>query len=224
MFDARFIAFTGLAALLVVSPGPTIAVITETALERGRAAALWTVFGVAVANSTLSLSAAFGLSAVFQRWPWTLEAVTVGGAAYLAFLGLRGLWRAAAAPGRRASTKAGNTVRPAPGGLGGPGYPGGRLGSIGKGVATNLLNPSVALFYATVVPQFIRPEQPVLARFLLLCGTHVVLAAGWHVIYAYSLGTLAERLTRPGIRRAMEVATGLVLLGFGLRLLAGSGR
>jgi threonine/homoserine/homoserine lactone efflux protein len=223
MLDPRFVAFVGLAALLVISPGATIVVITETAIEDGRRAALWTVLGVAIANSTLSLSSALGLSAIFRHLPWTLEAVTVGGAAYLAFLGVRGIWRAAA--GRLRET--GAPIAPHPGLTG----PGGRrtnghhrLANVGKGITTNLLNPSVALFYATVVPQFIGPDDPVLARFLLLCATHVALAAVWHIVYAFSLGTLSERLTRPVVRRAMEAVTGMVLLALGLRLLLGLAR
>jgi threonine/homoserine/homoserine lactone efflux protein len=86
-----------------------------------------------------------------------------------------------------------------------------------------LLNPSVALFYVMVVPQFIGPADPFLARFATLCAVHVVLAAGWHTAYAYALATMTERLARPRVRRIMEAATGLVLLGFGFRFLAGIG-
>lgn len=223
MFDPRLVAFVGLAALLVISPGATIVVITETAIEDGRKAALWTVVGVAIANSTLALSSAFGLSAIFRHVPWTLDAVTIGGSAYLAFLGARGIWRAGAGRPKEAAgparSESGSRGRGAP-----RAYGHGYLANMGKGIITNLLNPSVALFYATIVPQFIGPHDPVLARFVLLCTIHVALAAAWHVIYAFSLGTLSERLTRPGVRRTMEAVTGVVLLGLGLRLLAGLAR
>ncbi len=65
MFDARFFAFAALAAFLVISPGATMAVVTETAIDEGPRGALFTVAGVGTANSTLMLAAAFGLSALF---------------------------------------------------------------------------------------------------------------------------------------------------------------
>jgi threonine/homoserine/homoserine lactone efflux protein len=223
MLDPRLAAFVGLAALLVISPGATIVVITETAIEDGRRAALWTVVGVAIANSTLALASAFGLSAVFRHLPWTLDAVTIGGSGYLAFLGARGLWRAAAGHLKEVAGPARPSFGPT--GRGGVEAHGRHyLAAMGKGITTNLLNPSVALFYTTVVPQFIGPHDPVLTRFVLLCAIHVGLAAAWHVIYAFSLGTVSERLTRPSVKRWMEAVTGVVLLGLGLRLLAGLGR
>jgi threonine efflux protein len=94
VFDARYVAYATIAALLVMSPGATMAVVLETALGEGRIAALYTVLGVNVGNSTLALSSALGMSFVFTHWPWTLPSVTAAGAAYLAYLGFRGLWSA----------------------------------------------------------------------------------------------------------------------------------
>ncbi len=94
MFDSRYAVFAALSALLVISPGATLAVVIETALAEGRRAALLTVSGVGLANATLAMATAFGLSVVFGRWPDALQVVRVAGAAYLGYLGLRGLWRA----------------------------------------------------------------------------------------------------------------------------------
>jgi threonine/homoserine/homoserine lactone efflux protein len=252
MFDARFLAYLGVAGLLVLSPGATIAVITETVIEDGRVAGLWTVLGVACANTTLSLAAAFGMSALVRQSPWMLEAVTIAGACYLAYLGVRGVWRAVAAgrsggagrrplsgrvqgvapgaevaeglPGRPAELESGATdrgplridSRPAH-----PRWTANCGPSFAKGLATNLLNPSVALFYMTVVPQFIDRSDPFLLRFTVLCAAHVVIAAAWHVVYAWSVGTISDRFARPGVKRGMEMATGLVLIALALRLVIG---
>ena len=72
MFDARYAAFATLSALLVLSPGATLAVVIETALGHGRRAALLTVVGIGLANATLAASTAFGLSALVDRWPSAL--------------------------------------------------------------------------------------------------------------------------------------------------------
>jgi len=75
MFDARYLAFAAISALLVITPGATMAVVMEAAVSEGRVAALHTVLGVNIANSTLALCSALGLSYVFSRWPWTLQLV-----------------------------------------------------------------------------------------------------------------------------------------------------
>lgn len=213
MIDTRFIAFLGVAFLLVLSPGPTMAVVTEAAVEYGRSAALWTVVGVGVANATLALAAGLGLSMLVGGRPWMLDVVTVAGALYLGYLGGRAIVGAVGGSWGRGEGQS----RPGAGPSGPPQIA--RASSVGKGLATNLLNPSVALFYMTLVPQFIARDDPFAVRFALLCGSHVLLAVTWHSVYAWSLGTVSDRLARPPVRRVMALVTGAVLVGLALRLL-----
>lgn len=217
MFDARYYAYAVISALLVMSPGATMAVVFETALARGRAAALFTVLGVNIGNSTLALASALGMSAAFHRWPWALQVVKAGGAAYLAWLGVRAIVTALR-PGRPAARDAAGA--PAGGGASpGRDVPTGPWASVGRGITTNLLNPPVVLFYMTFLPQFIGPRDPFFARFLVLAATHVSMSFVWLSVYAFTLGALAERMFRPAVRRALDAATGIVLVGLGVRLL-----
>jgi threonine/homoserine/homoserine lactone efflux protein len=198
-----------------------MAVVMETAIGEGRVAALYTVLGVNIGNSTLALSSAFGMSFVFTHWPWTLQSVKAAGAAYLTYLGLRGLWYAfrprptvgvPAAPGPGVSSAN-------PGRDEGRAAPRRRRGAIVRGIMTNLLNPPVILFYMTFLPQFIGPGDPFFGRFVVLATTHVSMSLVWLSIYAVALGVLAERMARPLVRRSLEGVTGAVLVGFGVRLL-----
>jgi threonine/homoserine/homoserine lactone efflux protein len=93
-----------------------------------------------------------------------------------------------------------------------------RSSFVARGVATNLLNPPVILFYMTFLPQFISHEDPFFTRFLVLAATHISMSLVWLSIYAISIGTLSERMARPGVRRWMAGITGVVLIGFGIRL------
>ena len=215
MFDARYYAYASISALLVMSPGATMAVVMETAVADGRAAALHTVLGVNIGNSTLALASALGMSFVFTTWPSTLQFVKAGGAVYLTYLGLKGLWRmwngfpppAAVAPeGGTAPRASADRARF-------------KRAPVIRGIATNLLNPPVILFYMTFLPQFIGPEDPFFARFLVLAATHVSMSMVWLSMYAVALGLLAERMARPLVRRTLEGLTGALLVGFGVRLL-----
>jgi threonine/homoserine/homoserine lactone efflux protein len=219
VFDARYFAYATISALLVMSPGATMAVVMETAIEEGRVAAMYTVMGVNIGNSTLALSSALGMSFVFTHWPWTLPIVKSAGAAYLTYLGSRGLWfafRPRRSPLERASIEA--TAQGA-GREGPPARDFGRRAAVIRGVMTNLLNPPVILFYMTFLPQFIGPQDPFFGRFVVLAATHVSMSLVWLSIYATALGVLAERMTRPLVRRALEGVTGVLLVGFGARLL-----
>lgn len=56
MFDARYGVYATISALLVMSPGASMAVVMEAAFADGRVAALATVIGINLANSALALS------------------------------------------------------------------------------------------------------------------------------------------------------------------------
>jgi len=212
MFDARYLAFATLSALLVISPGATLAVVVETALGCGRKAALLTVAGVGLGNASLAAAAAFGLSALVDRWPRALPSIRLAGGLYLAYLGVRGLWRALL-PRRRVAETAMGTVPVTVSAMGTV-----PMALVARGALTNLLNPPVILFYATMVPQFIGPGDPYLARALVLGGTHVAMSVVWQGSCGLAAGMAAERMSRPAVRRALEGLTGAILVFLGARL------
>jgi threonine/homoserine/homoserine lactone efflux protein len=224
MLDARYFAFATLSALLVISPGATLAVVVETALGEGRRAALLTVLGVGLANATLATAAAVGLSAVFAQWPSALHGFRLAGGTYLAYLGLRGLRHALARGRRRAKgeTRAGGGRETGGAAAAAATVPRERtrvLAHVVRGILTNLLNPPVVLFYMTVVPQFIGPQDPFLARALLLGTTHVAMSVVWQGSCGLAVGFAAEHMARPAVRRTLEGLTGVALVALGARLL-----
>jgi len=203
MFDARYAAFAALSALLVISPGATLAVVVETALGYGRRAALLTVAGVGLGNAILAAAAAFGLSILVGRWPSALAVIRLAGGAYLAYLGLRGVWRAVFPSRRVAETEMGTVP----------------ISFVARGALTNLLNPPVMLFYLTMVPQFIGPQDPYLARALVLGATHVAMSVVWQGSCGLAVGMAADHMGRPAVRRTLEGVTGAILIVLGARLL-----
>jgi threonine/homoserine/homoserine lactone efflux protein len=167
-----------------------------------------TVAGVGLANATLATAAAFGMSALFGRWPAALELVRIAGGVYLAWLGLRGLWgarhlRASVAPAGGRGTEGRAT----------------RSAFVVRGLLTNLLNPPVWLFYMSIVPQFIGPQDAYLARALLLGATHVAMSVVWQGFCGVAVGFAADHVARPSVRRVLEGVTGAALVVMGARLL-----
>ena len=223
MFDARYAAFAALSALLVVSPGATLAVVVETALGYGRRAALLTVAGIGLGNAALAAATAFGLSALVDRWPAAFQSVRLAGGAYLAYLGIRGLWRAMSAARGAAPPAVVSDAAPVPvaGTADVPGTVSAAVASafVARGALTNLLNPPVILFYLTMVPQFIGPQDPYLGRALVLGATHVAMSVVWQGSCGLAVGIAAEHMGRPAVRRTLEGVTGAILVFLGTRLL-----
>ena len=87
-----------------------------------------------------------------------------------------------------------------------------------QGFLTNILNPKVALFYLTFLPQFIPADAPVLRTSLLLAMIHNVLCFAWLSLYARFVNRLRVALTRPMVKAWLERVTGGVLVALGARL------
>ena len=206
--DSRFVAFLGIAALLTIIPGVDTALVTKNAIARGRTAAFFTTFGICVGCLCHATASSLGLSVVLRESARVYEWVKLAGAGYLIYIGIRSLWTARNLP-PSPSAECVATSCAARVGL---------FRSFSEGLATNLLNPKVAIFYLTFLPQFIAPGELVLRKSLLLASIHVLMGLLWLCSYAMLLDRMSAVLTRPSVRRRLEVFTGAVLVAFGLKL------
>ena len=83
---------------------------------------------------------------------------------------------------------------------------------------TNLLNPKVALFYLTLLPQFIAVGDPVMRRSLLLAGIHIAMGLVWLATYSYFITRLGTVFARPRVKQNLERMMGTMLIALGVRL------
>lgn len=220
--DSRFIAFLGIAALLTIIPGADTALVTKNAIARGRTAAFFTTFGICFGCLCHATASALGLSLVLRESARLYGWMKLAGAAYLVYLGGRALW--AAAKGQKdslAEIESGSGSRQPPETQHAAFLQrqrSARVRSFGEGLFTNLLNPKVAIFYLTFLPQFIAPGESVLRKSLFLAGIHVLMGLIWLCSYAILLDRMSSVLARPSFKRRLEAITGGVLVAFGLRL------
>jgi len=206
--DPKIIAFLGVAALLTITPGADMALVTRNALLSGRRAAFLTTLGINAGCLTWGVASAVGIAALLAASAEAFTALKLVGAAYLVYLGVRTLWDARAGGG-------------AAGGAGAAHLPGRRPGgawAFRQGLATNVLNPKIAIFYTTFLPQFMNPGDPVLAKSVLLAGIHNLMGIAWLTAYAYAVTRAGDVLRRPAVRRWLDRVTGSVLVGLGVRL------
>lgn len=202
------LTFTLAAALIVLLPGPDTLVVLRSLLRDGRRRAVLTVLGVLTGLAVWVAAAALGLSALLRASHDGYTALRIIGAAYLLWLGVQSL-RA------RAGLTAEQPALPPAGG-------GRRLGLLGTGygagLATDLLNPKVGVFFVTFLPGFVPHGHPVGAASLLFGGIFIVETAVYFALLLLLAGRVTSWFDRPRVRRRLERTTGVVLIGFGIRL------
>ena len=205
MIDSQLVAFAVVATIVTVIPGVDMALVARNVLARGRRAGYVTSAGICSGLWIHAVASALGLSAILMTSAALFSAVKLAGALYLMGLGARSLrsaFRARTHEMPAASVATAGDARRA----------------FAQGFLSNLLNPKVAIFYLTLLPQFIRPGDAVLARSLLLAAIHVVIGLMWLMFYTYWLGRLTAMLRRSRVRRTLDGVTGTLLIGLGARL------
>jgi threonine/homoserine/homoserine lactone efflux protein len=106
--DARFLTYLAVAAVLIVTPGPDMALVARNAFKGGARAARATAVGVGTGILGWGLCSALGLAALLAASATLFAGLKLAGALFLVFLGLRSLWAAA----RRAEASAVPTSAP----------------------------------------------------------------------------------------------------------------
>ncbi len=137
-----YLAFVAATAVLILIPGPAVALIVATALAHGARGALVSVAGVSTAVVGQLVVVGFGMASVLALLAEWFEWLRWTGVAYLVTLGLR-QWRAA--PVALGDVAASSVSRA-------------RL--YWTGVVVNATNPKTLFFYAAFLPQFIDPARP----------------------------------------------------------------
>ena len=208
-FDSSYLAFFTFTFVLVVTPGSTTAVVVRNTLEGGRRAGYLTALGAALANSTIAIACGLGLSVLVAVWPGSLEVIRVGGALFLAWLGVASLYRAAryGDGGIRLTLDLKDVPARAHAGA-----------YVGDGLAINLLSPVIISFYLSVVPSFI-PAGASRFYYSGLAATHISLAVLCHSMWATGLDAMRRWFVAPWTRRGLQAATGAALIGLAARVL-----
>lgn len=200
MPDLSTIAAFALASLLLlVIPGPAVIYILNRSVSDGREVGLAAVAGLELGNLVHAIAAAAGLSAVLATSAAAFNTVKWLGAGYLVFVGVRTLLRPPAPPSGDAS-----------------GVSIGR--AFGQGVVVNVLNPKVALFFLSFLPQFIHADEGRAWTQALSLGV-VFVAIGCVTDSTYSLAASSMRhvlLRGRALGVVQRWVAGTVFIGLGL--------
>ncbi|MFM6986763.1 MAG: LysE family translocator [Hydrogenophaga sp.] len=202
---ASILPFLLTAILLTATPGPDNLMVLSVGTSRGRRFGM--AFGLGCAAGCLShtLLAVLGASAVLVASPVAFTVLRWAGGAYLVWLGIGALRS-----------------------HGGVGLPMADADAVGdsvarqfaKGVLANAINPKVALFFLSFLPQFVVPSQGSVSMQMAVLGVVFTVQAavlfgalGW---FAGGIGQWLQR--RPGAGLWLDRLSGMVFVGLGLRM------
>lgn len=191
--------FAAAASVLVAIPGPNHVYIVTRAIGQGRGAGIASALGVETGTLVHIGAAAAGLSAVVASSALAFDVVRYLGAAYLIYLGV-----AALRGGGELDLDASEASR--------------SLRRVyADGVVVNVLNPKVALFFLSFLPQFIDPGRGSVAAQVVVLGL-VLIAIGLtsNVAYALAADALGGWLRgRRGFLRGQRYAVGGIYIALG---------
>ena len=204
MFDSSYAAYFALAFLLAITPGADTMLVLRNTMRAGRSAGLLTSAGVVAGGGVHALAAITGVSLILSQAAHAYEIFKFAGSAYMIWLGGSHLWKMLR--NKDTEPEEHEEVRKGPWFL--------------QGFLSNVLNPKVAIFYLAVLPQFIRAEDPFVARAILLAATHKVMGGLWLTLVAFTASGLKVWLKQRKVRRTVNSAADLTLIAFGVGLAA----
>ncbi|UYM06051.1 LysE family translocator [Solicola gregarius] len=199
-------AFAVAALLLIMVPGPDQALITRNSLVGGVRGGIATMTGGVLGVAVHATAAAAGLSALLLTSATAFTVLKVAGTAYLLWLGCQ-LLRTA---GRFESADPDlHDLAERPG----------ASAYLRQGFLSNALNPKVALFFVTFLPQFLSSDTASPhGEAMLFSASFAALYVLWFGLYVAVVDRIGRVLRRPRVRIWIERTTGTILCVVAIRL------
>jgi threonine/homoserine/homoserine lactone efflux protein len=199
-------AFVAVSAIVICTPGQDTALTVRNTLGGGRRAGIATAAGVAGGQMIWTVAASAGVVAILSASEPIFHALKLAGAAYLVYLGAQTI---GSALGRRRQARqdvaAGRAVTP--------------HRALRQGVWSNLGNPKMAVFFASLLPQFAPDGNASFAALLALGFLFSSMTWVWLTLYAIGVSR-ARHLLAGRLRRVFDALMGVVLVALGIRLAA----
>ncbi len=193
--------FLAASIILNMTPGSDTIYVLSRSIAQGRRTGIYSVLGTSAGCVVHTVLAALGLSVILAQSAVVFMMVKIAGAVYLGYLGLTMLLAKdtlAAAPAQAAMSP---------------------KDTFWQGLIIDILNPKVALFFLSFLPQFIDPQNSYgIIPFLILGLTFIVTGALWLLFVVYFSAKVTTLLREK--TNVMNKVCGSIYLLLGAKLLA----
>ena len=175
----------------------------SNSLASGFRRTIWGILGQQAALVIHVMVVALGVGVLVASSPAAFNAIRYAGAAYLVYLGIR---QVLSKP--QAGQDAAESLRNEP-----------AWSMFRRGLWVNLLNPKAIVFFLAFMPQFIRPEQPLLPQYVVLTATVVVIDILVMWFFFATAAKSFQRFTRTaGGQQVLNRIFGTLFVGVGILL------
>lgn len=201
-------AFALVHLVVVASPGPAFLAVSRIAVSVSRQAGLVAAAAMACGALIWGIATLLGLHVLFARLPWLYDAMRLGGAAYLIWLGLgmlRGAWRG------NVATRAPESALAARGGLNRSGA------TFLRALGVQLSNPKAAVFFGSVFVTLLPEASPLWLKAMVL-GLMTSVEFGWYALVSVVLSAPRARRFYIDAKRVLDAVFGGLLTMLGLKL------
>jgi RhtB (resistance to homoserine/threonine) family protein len=200
----NLLSFAVLAGLLTMLPGLDTAQVLRSVTIGGKSTAYATVAGILTGVWIWGAAAALGISALLIASHIAYTIVKWAGAIYLIYLGIKMLWESRNITHETVQAKIADKTS--------------TRKAFNRALLINLTNPKTGVFYIAILPQFLPEEFPAIIGGLLLATIHNLLTLIWFTMMIYGASFAKETLQNPRVQKIIERASGVALIGFGIRV------
>lgn len=192
------------AIILNITPGSDTIYVLSRSISQGRMTGIYSVLGTSAGCVIHTVLAALGLSVILSQSTLAFMMIKIAGAVYLGYLGVTMILT-------KNNVVASQTQELMS-----------KTDTFWQGLITDVLNPKVALFFLSFLPQFIDPQnQYGIIPFLILGITFVVTGAMWLLFLVYFSSKITEFLRKKSsVNKLMNKVCGGIFLFLGMKLLA----
>src|SRR5262245_9025688 len=184
-----FLAFVGVSAIVIMTPGPDTAITIRNTLFGGAGGGIFTALGISCGLTIWALATSAGIVALLVASEPLFFALKYAGAAYLIYLGIHALreafWPPAGADGNWAATFAARRLSGAV--------------AFRQGLISDLGNPKIAVFFASLLPQFVPAGSESFVALLWLGVVFATMTFVWLTLYAAFVAKADDFLRRRGV-------------------------
>jgi len=190
-------------SVVALSPGPAVMFAMSQGARHGMRGAVAGTAGILLGHVVCFSAVAFGLAALLASFSGAVYTIRIVGALYLMYLGARLIFSKAP----KVTPVAAAPAPPAHGGL------------ALQGLAVQLTNPKNLLFVLALLPQFIRPDHPLLLQLAIMLAVTMLIDGVVLLVYAQLAVHGARALKESRALKWLERMFGAALIFFGLKLL-----
>jgi threonine/homoserine/homoserine lactone efflux protein len=197
-----YLAFLLICLAMVMSPGPNMIYLVSRSVAQGKLAGFISLGGIVLGLVSYVVLTAAGLSVVLLAVPFAYDAIRLAGAAYLLWLA----WQTVRGGSALFKLRQLNHDHPS------------KL--FWMGYLTSMLNPKVALLYASLLPQFVDPEKgPAFFQIVFLGCSQIIISFLGNSFWIVTAGHLAIAISRrPFWANVQRWVMGGLLAGFAVRI------